>query len=130
MPVSYHASRGCADLNNYSTNVRLTSVKSNREHENKEDQISLMLEEYKNNPNGITDDEMRIVLKEKGHKLPNSTISARRNDINDKHLSFCETNGFNSHTFIISNNKKNNPTPPYRLAMLWVINPLVEGDFN
>lgn len=131
---SWQASRGCLTLDRFgklrksriSRNVRETSVLSNAETE-KETQIMRMLELYRVNPKGLTDEEMKIKLYDYYDILmPNSTVSARRNDINKNHVRFCEKNGLHAANLLVGTDRRNNLTG--RLAMVWSLNSYAERE--
>lgn len=117
---TWKASRGCLTLDRYGRvtkeghdrAVRQTSIMSNQETL-KETQIMRMLELYRVKLDGLTDEEMRIALHDYyGLFMPNSTVSARRNDINKNHVRFCDDNGLLSSNLIVSVGCRNNLTEP------------------
>lgn len=125
---SWRASQGCLTLDRFghvkksrlSRVVRETSMLSNAETE-KETQIMRMLELYRVNPAGLTDEEMKISLADYfGIYMPNSTVSARRNDINKNHVRFCDAHGLPSANLIVSSDRRPNLTG--RSAMVWTLN--------
>jgi len=106
--ISYKSQvhNGQRGLNDYG-NISFTSIASNNlSKDDKVKQIECMFLAYKE-MGGLTDSEMRKVLKK--HfclEMPNSTISARRNDINKDHIKACEKKGLYSKQIIINVNKE------------------------
>jgi len=101
-----------ASLNHY---VPDTSREAYHKLEQKDSQCALMLELYQAHPQGFTDDEMRRSLARRGVVVPNSTVSARRNDINR----------FVGKALIVTDAKKMNISG--RRALVWVFNKYCGG---
>jgi len=131
----WQASKGCVTLDRFGVLkkpfvgrvMRQTSVESNQVTE-KDGQIALMLDIYRLTLFGLTDEETRLELLKRGVNIPNSTVSARRNDINNNHVRFCDANGLHSSHLIVSDTRRENPTPPHRSAMVWKLKKYCEVD--
>ena len=93
MGLSYSASQGCLSLNQFTQPkkvkrlVRGTSTESYHNLNNKESLVLMVEELLMNAPEGLTDYELRQELILRGVTIPLSSVSARRNDVNNKYKS-------------------------------------------
>lgn len=68
-------------------------------------QAAKLLDEYRRSPNGLTDAELAARL-----CLPRSTISARRNDLNQSYVAWCDSVGRSAtHLIITTGERRANP---------------------
>jgi hypothetical protein len=85
MGVSYNASKGCLQLDSFFTRsqrVTETSKESLKNHKDRFSQVRLVEGLLRNAPAGLTDFELQRCVASAGVILPLSSISARRNDVN------------------------------------------------
>ena len=108
--ISYNASMGCADLNNFIRPTSKDAYKGLIESGILGSQCLKLFNLYKEHPDGLTDVEASRLMGEDA-----STLSARRNDITKK---------YGSHV-IVSRGVRNNGAGR-RKGLVWVINPFLE----
>jgi hypothetical protein len=85
MGISYKASEGCVSLDSYFTRAQKvtdTSKESLKNHKDRFSQVRLVEGLLKSAPAGLTDFELKRCMDSAGVSLPLSSISARRNDVN------------------------------------------------
>lgn len=85
--ISWNTRKRNADLMSFHKQVQSTSKEAYQETEpNREKQMEVVEVLFQQAPNGLTDFELQLLLREFRIDIPLSTCSARRNDLNNKYV--------------------------------------------
>lgn len=111
----YRASRHCAVLGSYMRSTSIDAYHALLEKKVLETQEANYLSLLIGEPDGLTDAEAARSL-----RLPCSTVAARRNGINKKHVEAMDAGHKSAYTLIVGDGRRKNPSG--MSAIVWRLN--------